>query len=478
MSNWDKKQFINHLREQCSREVAKIGVSIIEFSEKYADDISWGRGLDHGTLTYRCNTDVGTIPLFHMTSIGQLNLQINFMRNKEIPPMVIRDVVLKLESNFLRDYDEIEYEGGQDLPTPLPFYVFDVRLGFEENFLRRAGSEINARHMIARIFTLGKLHLKHESLGTSIRLRPQGPITKINNQHWKPGGREGKFLKEAMKHKKNEKIPITFFCGKNDEKNNPVRGSAFPRRGCDKRKGVALVAYDDDIQRAAQVYSHETAHWMGIEHDKVADNRYGTNCEGRGLMSNVSMPGGRPEEWSSCSKDRLKKWLSRPQNDCLKKDEQLLQLEDGFDCNKWRTHLGPFQSGCDRPGQMAHGKWHCTDDGVKCVPVCNFGYKMLHPSGETSIRCFNEAWMNDAQDFTCICDKEFKTPYGSMECSGDTCNLACDSGYDSSVLRTPYNIKLASITCIDNTWSKDPSDIACDYKCREPDVPPEVENDG
>ena len=44
-----------------------------------------------------------------MTSIGQLNLQINFMRSKEIPPMVIRDVVIKLESNFLRDYDEDGY---------------------------------------------------------------------------------------------------------------------------------------------------------------------------------------------------------------------------------------------------------------------------------------------------------------------------------------------------------------------------------
>ena len=123
MSNWDKKQFINHLREQCSREVAKIGVSIIEFSEKYADDISWGRGLDHGTLTYRCNTDVGTIPLFHMTSIGQLNLQINFMRNKEIPPMVIRDVVLKLESNFLRDYDEIEYPSDVFVPIDELFHT-------------------------------------------------------------------------------------------------------------------------------------------------------------------------------------------------------------------------------------------------------------------------------------------------------------------------------------------------------------------
>ena len=31
------------------------------------------------------------------------------MRGKEIPPMVIRDVVIKLESNFLRDYDETGY---------------------------------------------------------------------------------------------------------------------------------------------------------------------------------------------------------------------------------------------------------------------------------------------------------------------------------------------------------------------------------
>ena len=65
MANWHKSIFIDHLRKNCTREIAKIGVSIIEFSEKYADDISWGRGHDHGTLTYRCDTDVGQIPLFH-----------------------------------------------------------------------------------------------------------------------------------------------------------------------------------------------------------------------------------------------------------------------------------------------------------------------------------------------------------------------------------------------------------------------------
>ena len=46
MSNWDKNLFINHLRNQCSREVAKVGVSIIDFTEKHADDISWGRGTE------------------------------------------------------------------------------------------------------------------------------------------------------------------------------------------------------------------------------------------------------------------------------------------------------------------------------------------------------------------------------------------------------------------------------------------------
>ena len=109
MSNWDKDRFVEHMRESCSREIAKIGESIIGFAEQHASDISWGRGHEQGTMTFRCDCDDGNIPLFHMTSLGQLNLQINFMRSKEIPPMVIRDVVIKLESNFLRDYDEEGY---------------------------------------------------------------------------------------------------------------------------------------------------------------------------------------------------------------------------------------------------------------------------------------------------------------------------------------------------------------------------------
>ena len=123
MSNWDKSSFIEHMRDNCSREIAKIGEAIIEFSEKHGSDISWGRGSEYGTMTFRCECDEGHLPLFHITSTGQLNLQINFMRSKEIPPMVIRDVVIKLESNFLRDYDEVEYPSDVFVPMDELFHT-------------------------------------------------------------------------------------------------------------------------------------------------------------------------------------------------------------------------------------------------------------------------------------------------------------------------------------------------------------------
>lgn len=109
MTTWNKKTFTEELRNNCTREVVKVGIELIEFAEKFAANITWGRGSDKGTLTFRCEYDGGLIPLFHLSSDGKINLLINFLRSKEIPKQVIRDIVLKLESNFLRDYDEEMY---------------------------------------------------------------------------------------------------------------------------------------------------------------------------------------------------------------------------------------------------------------------------------------------------------------------------------------------------------------------------------
>lgn len=106
---WDKNTFMTDMREKCNREISKIGNSICEFSEEHASEISWGRGIDHGTLTYRCNSDFGLLPLFHMSSEGQLNLQINFLRSKDVTKQVLRDMIVKLESIFLVEFDEEMY---------------------------------------------------------------------------------------------------------------------------------------------------------------------------------------------------------------------------------------------------------------------------------------------------------------------------------------------------------------------------------
>jgi len=109
MSKWTKNRFVEDLRNNCSREIAKICERIIEFSETHASEMSWGRGDGHGTFTFRCDSDFGMLPVFHMTSDGQINLQVNFLREKELPKQVLRDMIVKMEANFLRDYDAMSY---------------------------------------------------------------------------------------------------------------------------------------------------------------------------------------------------------------------------------------------------------------------------------------------------------------------------------------------------------------------------------
>ncbi|NOZ03184.1 MAG: hypothetical protein GXO92_01055 [FCB group bacterium] len=109
MAKWDKESFIKDMQKNCSRETTKIGLRIIEFAEKYSDGLTWGRGHEHGTLTFRCDSDYGLLPLFHFSSDGKINLTINFLRSKGLPTQVLRDMIVKLEANFLREYDPEMY---------------------------------------------------------------------------------------------------------------------------------------------------------------------------------------------------------------------------------------------------------------------------------------------------------------------------------------------------------------------------------
>ena len=109
MVKWSKKMFVNHINETCENDVAMICLELIDFSEKTSDELSWGTGDDFGTMTYRCNSDYGLLPLFRLSSNGKINLQLNFLRSKNLHKQVLQDMIIKFESNFLRDYDQESY---------------------------------------------------------------------------------------------------------------------------------------------------------------------------------------------------------------------------------------------------------------------------------------------------------------------------------------------------------------------------------
>ena len=107
MTKWNKGTFLSKLKTICDSNVSNVIVELINFSESSADSITWGRGGGYGTMTFKCKSvDFGVIPLFHITTNGQIKFPINFLRSKIRKREIINDYQLKLESNFMMYFDE------------------------------------------------------------------------------------------------------------------------------------------------------------------------------------------------------------------------------------------------------------------------------------------------------------------------------------------------------------------------------------
>jgi len=110
MAKWTKNTFIKKTKNNCLSHVSMIMMDLIKFSEDNADQVVWGSGDCYGTMTYRCKSiDHGFIPLFYITTQGRIKISINLLRAKVTQPEIIRDFQLKLESNFLMDFDSEDY---------------------------------------------------------------------------------------------------------------------------------------------------------------------------------------------------------------------------------------------------------------------------------------------------------------------------------------------------------------------------------
>ena len=107
MSKWNKDTFIPVVKDNCNPTISNIIVDLVNFSIAEADVVNWGRGEGYGTMTYKCKSeDYGLIPLFHLTTNGQIKIPINFLRSKIRKKEIINDLQLKLESNFMMYFDE------------------------------------------------------------------------------------------------------------------------------------------------------------------------------------------------------------------------------------------------------------------------------------------------------------------------------------------------------------------------------------
>ncbi len=106
---WTKEKFIEDLHKNAPQEVLKISETLCDFAEENADEVAWGRGSDYGTVSFRTNSDFGLISLYLLTSRGKIKFHINAMRQKNLPKPVLKDYLIKLESNFLMDFDVANY---------------------------------------------------------------------------------------------------------------------------------------------------------------------------------------------------------------------------------------------------------------------------------------------------------------------------------------------------------------------------------
>ena len=110
MAKWNKEIFLKTVKSNCEIRIANTITELVKFTELNADSISWGRGEGYGTMTYKWKSiDYGVLPLFHLTSNGQIKFPLNYLKSKIQKKEIHRDFQLKLESNFMMYFDEDVY---------------------------------------------------------------------------------------------------------------------------------------------------------------------------------------------------------------------------------------------------------------------------------------------------------------------------------------------------------------------------------
>lgn len=101
MAKWNPITFIQHAKAQCPAHIVNVLEELVNFAIAEADVVAWGRGDETGMLTYRVRSDEGMLPIFNLTTDGQIKFYLNYLREKQVAKEILRDYQLKIESTFL-----------------------------------------------------------------------------------------------------------------------------------------------------------------------------------------------------------------------------------------------------------------------------------------------------------------------------------------------------------------------------------------
>ncbi len=124
MAKWNKDTFIESLKDNCQPHVINVIMDFIKFTEMESDTVAWGRGEGHGTMTFKVKSDDwGIVPVFHVTTDGKIKFLLNHMRSKVRKKEILRDYTLKLESNFMLDFEEDVYPSDIYFPIEELFHT-------------------------------------------------------------------------------------------------------------------------------------------------------------------------------------------------------------------------------------------------------------------------------------------------------------------------------------------------------------------
>ena len=130
-TKWTSERFFTEIQKLGKPEIIKQINNLFEFSRKYSDDLSWGRGTQTGSFTFRKKVLGAMISIFSVETNGHIYIRLDYIKQK-VTSEVFRALISEINS-----LPEIKISDVDQYPYLNPILTKDEYLNkFEDIILR------------------------------------------------------------------------------------------------------------------------------------------------------------------------------------------------------------------------------------------------------------------------------------------------------------------------------------------------------